>query len=433
MKPRNKTEEKVMQMSEQLPSITDKQLLYALEHGFTHKAVLRSKKKHTYVCLDCGETIEAGREVKRIKCPNCGHTLTTDGAAKMTQEISSFRVITTCEDWQVERTWYMKKYTRKFYDCEHEIYEVVQQWMHPSQKKSIVVARSRLMHPYYCDHFNKYSPMSIKEHHYVNYHYYGDPYSVEAKVIYPHKRIIKELKKRGYCNRLIENVTFNSVFSSLMGEPKMETIAKMHRYDLWDYFTLSYTSNFLKDYWSQIKIMMRHDYYPCDMKLWVDTIELAKRFHYDIFSPKYCTPDNLQVFHDLLVRKQNKLDREKEIAENKKKEKKFLERFEKYFGICLHYKDITIRPLKSFEEFYDEGKSMHHCVASYFGKTSNLILTARTDKQRLATIELDSKTFEVLQCRAIQNNVPERQAEICNLIAQHKQDFIKASLCRKAS
>ena len=89
--------------------------------------------------------------------------------------------------------------------------------------------------------------------------------------------------------------------------------------------------------------------------------------------------------------------------------------------------DIEIKPLKSYEEFIDEGEKMHHCVATYFGRPGSLILSAREKGKRLATIELDTKNFNVVQCRGACNQVPEKYDFLIDLLNRNKRLFKRAN------
>lgn len=431
MKPRNEREREVMRLSAKLPQITKSQIGYAIEHCFDHRAAQRSAKHHTYYCLDCGETITASEESETIICPSCGHRLTTDGVRQKKKEVSSFQVITTTHGWQVVRTWYFERMTRRGQEATYEVYECVQRWMRPGEK-DIIIALNKVFMPRYYDQFDRYSEMSIKyEGNAVTY--YGNPYDIYAKAIYPRQSVLPVVNRNGYCQWLKKNTKFSDTFHRLLNHPEFETIAKMGRFDIWECVDNRKVANgFISERWPQIKMAMRHGYFPFDFKLWQDTLDMAEEFGYDIHSPKYVLPADLQQLHDRLMRRKNAAEREKEIEKHREDTDKFLKHYMKFLGICIEVGDITIRPLQNFEEFYDEGKAMHHCVAMYFGRAGSLILSARQGNRRLATIELDTKKFDVQQCRCVNNGHPERYDEIVSIINDHRKDFIKANRKRVA-
>lgn len=60
---------------------------------------------------------------------------------------------------------------------------------------------------------------------------------------------------------------------------------------------------------------------------------------------------------------------------------------------------------------------------TYYNNTDNLILTARADGIRLATIELDLDDLHVVQCRGRHNTVPKRYDDIIAIIEKNKNLF----------
>lgn len=417
MKPRNERERECMRLSAKLPDLTPAQIAYATEHCFEHRAAVRIAKQHTYYCLECGETICSDKPRKKVTCPHCGHRLTTDGVRAKKKEIASFQIITTIEGWQVVRTVYFERMTRCKYPADYSYYECVQRWMRPGLKDTII-ARSKVFMPRYYDEFDRYSELDIKHES-----YYCNPYDDWAKVVYPRQSVLPVVKRNGWCKWLKENTQFTYTYRRLLDNPHYETIAKTGRFDLWK----ELKEGFINQYWPQVKLAIRHNYHPFDLQLWVDTVEMAEELGKDIHSPKYVLPCNLQQMHDYLMRKKNAAEREKEIAEHRNKEPQFVKQFGKYLGICIVDGDITIRPLQNFAEFFDEGKAMHHCVATYFGREGSLILSARQGNKRLATIDLDTKKFNVQQCRAYCNEKPKQYDLLCSILAKHKQEFIKAA------
>ena len=415
-----------MRLFAKLPQITKSQIGYAIEHCFDHRAAQRSVKHHTYYCLDCGETITASEDSETIICPSCGHRLTTDGVRQKKKEVASFQVVTTVKGWQVLRTWYFERMTRGGYESQHEVYEVTQRWMKPGQK-DVVVALNKTFMPHYYDQFDKWSDMSIKDENRIPM-YYGNPYDLDAVAIYPRQSVLPELKRNGYCQWTKDNWKFSTAFHRLMENPKYEIIAKRQRFDL-----LELSEGEVKDYWPQIRLALRHDYHPEDIKVWKDTIDMVAELGFDTHSPKYVLPENLGAMHDWLVKRKNAKDKEAEIEKHRKYEDRFLQYYGMFLGICIEVGDITIRPLRNFEEFYDEGKAMHHCVATYFGREGSLILSARKGDLRLATIELDTEKFEVQQCRALCNSEPERYNEIVGILNAHRKDFLRAKRTKKAA
>ena len=360
---------------------------------------------------------------KTVVCPNCHHKLTKDGVRRKQADNQTFQVITTAGEYQVVRTYYTKKVTQQGKPCKLEINECIRRFMKPGYS-DIVLALSRVPMHYYSDLFNYDSEMSIKTEN-----IYYRSYDFWATVVYPRQSVLPILKRNGYCDWLKKNTQFSTTFHRLMDNPQYETIAKAKRFDLWE----NLKWDFIKDHWPQVKMVMRHDYHPDDFEVWVDTVSMAGRLGYDVFSPKYILPENVHRLHDLFIRKQNEQDREAEIASRKKDEKRFLKTHKQWLGICIAVDGITIKPLQNFEEFYDEGKAMHHCVATYFNRSTSLILSARQGDKRLATIELSTKDFSIVQCRSHCNEKPKQYDQICGIINDHKSLFLRPKQRHKST
>ena len=116
MKPRNKHERHVVEVSDRLPQLTNVQMEYAFEHCFKHKYVKRCGMYH---CLDCGFEWPAGTNDVTLfdsmggaDCPVCGHHLEVEVTRKKSWFArSSFQIVTAVDDVQFVRTFYLRKYS----------------------------------------------------------------------------------------------------------------------------------------------------------------------------------------------------------------------------------------------------------------------------------------------------------------------------------
>ena len=106
------------------------------------------------------------------------------------------------------------------------------------------------------------------------------------------------------------------------------------------------------------------------------------------------------------------------LLKQKEQEKAFLERIAKFADFTITDSKIVIAPLKSLEEFKQEGEEMHHCVFSneYWKRADCLILSAKIENQRVETIEVNLKTFAVIQSRAKCNETSEHHDMIVGLV-----------------
>lgn len=130
------------------------------------------------------------------------------------------------------------------------------------------------------------------------------------------------------------------------------------------------------------------------------------------------------------AKKQQETRRCWEAAEaDRRSEAAYAKYIKRYRSIELKGRGITIYPLPSVAAFFEEGEAMRHCVYSngYYKDRTILILSARNDKgDRLATIEYALKTGKIRQCRSKCNGIPERDAEIRELITNNRKVFTKA-------
>ena len=84
---------------------------------------------------------------------------------------------------------------------------------------------------------------------------------------------------------------------------------------------------------------------------------------------------------------------------------------------------IIVKVLQSVDEFYEEGKAMHHCVYTneYYNQDNTLILSARIDGKRIETVELSLDTFKVVQSRGVCNSNTEYHDRIINLVESNAE------------
>lgn len=79
---------------------------------------------------------------------------------------------------------------------------------------------------------------------------------------------------------------------------------------------------------------------------------------------------------------------------------------------------IFISVLQNVEDFYEEGKAMHHCVYSneYYNRDNSLILSARIDGKRVETIEVNLENLSIIQSRGACNQDTEYHDRIVSLV-----------------
>jgi hypothetical protein len=89
----------------------------------------------------------------------------------------------------------------------------------------------------------------------------------------------------------------------------------------------------------------------------------------------------------------------------------------------------------SVAEMLEEGAKMHHCVykMGYYKKPESLILSARDrGGNRLETVEVNLKRFQVVQSRGLQNNPTSAHGDIVALVEKN-MNLIRTAATRHIS
>lgn len=441
MKPRNKREREVTELSRKLPPISDEQKEWAKEHCFPHEAY---KCAGWYWCSDCGEQwfMEGIEKDGYIECPYCHKKLkVVTSRKKKSQEVEYMTIATISKDYQVLRHIYCEKWARKKGTIQHPsegsgyyFNELVQEWINAKGER-IIIARAMNMGSGWL--YN--SDLSIKTEYSNLYSYYPKNYAI-AGYIYPGVKILPELKKRGLSKRVLDKCTPSRIMTNLLqGNNDCELCIKTKQYSMMQF--LSKHSAFQIKYKPSFNICNRNHYIIKDASMWYDYMDLLVYFNKDIRNAKFICPKDLKKEHDILLQRKQK--REDELRRQQAREQavkkalkikddimNFYKTHIKFFGIEIKGNGITIHPLESVTQFYQEAAAMHHCVFSnrYYKRSDCLILSAKdANGKRLETIEINLKTFEIIQSRAVCNGQTERHKDIIKLV-ENNINLIKQRL-----
>lgn len=426
MKPRNKYERNIMQLHYKLPAITEKQKQWAFEHCFP--PVGYSTNKSVW-CLHCGEVFTRSTSELIVSlvgdeavCPKCGSKLKLKNSRKAKYNESwYFTIITAIQGFQVCRNFIVEKKMFRSIDGLREpnytINEAVQNWIDENGIETIVARPCKPM-MLYNDAWDFSKPMEIRQRRFS--YYSQDKYDIDAKYVYPYTNILPKVKRNGFSLRFKE-FSYSELIKLLLKDKEAEILIKNKQYKLLGY--KKYRGIKQMPFAQSIKICNRNRYTVQDASMWIDYIKLLDYFHLDTHNAHYVCPRNLEEAHDrLLTRKQrieDKIEYEKKMAKAKKWEAEYQESKGKFFGICFGNEDIIITVIQSVAEMAEEGKAMHHCVfdMEYYKKKNSLILSAKDKKgKRIETIELDLKTFKVVQSRGVCNKNTARHNEIISLV-----------------
>lgn len=425
MKPRTKRERLVAELSSRLPAITETQTRWGKKHCFKHYAF---RCKDEMWCSECGKiwVDTEGQKDGVVYCPYCGEKLEVEVSHKKKDNIDSYlTIVTTSKDFQVLRHFYIARYARKGRDTHYFIDEVCQQWITVDRKET-VIAKAMNMGSRGWVHTTE---MSIKQDGNM---YCSHSYDIGGYV-YPKVKILPILSRNGL-RTSFHGVTPALLIRALLGESKYaEMLIKTRQYSMLEFYMYR---GYLSHPWA-VNICNRNGYIIKDGSMYDDYLSLLDYFHLDTHNAHYICPKNLKAAHDELVSRKQRVEAKERAEEDRKRRiermlriksdiASFLKRIQPFSNVEIREDDIVIRPLQSISQFYQEGKAMHHCVYAneYYNKKDCLILSAKVAGERKETIEVNLKTFKVVQSRAVCNKNSEYHSRIIELMNRN-MDLIK--------
>lgn len=150
-----------------------------------------------------------------------------------------------------------------------------------------------------------------------------------------------------------------------------------------------------------------------------DYIRAARELGMRTDDTKVKTPRDLRYVHDVCIARATEQRQRREAAERKKQERnsrKAFARAVKKYAELLAYADkrYTIVVPESPQDLTQEGEAMHNCVGSYINRVANgtsIVLFLRETKhpdRSFCTVELEPKTYEIVQCRSYGNACPDK-------------------------
>lgn len=428
MKPRTKRERLVAELSSKLPAITEAQVRWGKKHCFPHTAY---RCKDEMWCGDCGKmwVDTTGQKNGSIRCPYCGEKLEVKVSRKKKDNSESYLTIATIsKDFQVLRHFFTAKYARKERDTHYFIDEVCQQWITADCKETVIAKAMNMgsrgwMHT---------SDMSIKQNGNI---YCPHSYDIDGYV-YPKVKVLPILHRNGL-QTSFHGVTPAILIRALLGESKYaEMLLKTKQYSLLEFYMYR---GCLSHPWA-VNICNRNGYIVKDGSMYDDYLRLLDYFHLDTHNAHYVCPKNLKKAHDKLLERKRKIeakeraeaDRKARIARMKRMKAdilSFIRKIQPFLGLVIEDDDIVIRPLESITQFYQEGKAMHHCVYQneYYKRKDCLILTAQVAGKRMETVEVNLRTFKIIQSRAVCNGTSKYHEKIIELVNRNMEVIRRAA------
>lgn len=414
MKAKTKLQKQVVSLSGRLAPISLKQQDWAFRNCFTPEA--RRLKSGRLTCLECGHSWQSEHALYEnlcgCTCPQCNTELKViDTQKQRFKDVEYFGIITTCKGFQVLRYFYLEKICKTGSPTQRFCREVVQHWIAPNGKSEIM-ALTRGMSVIYYDIWNWSSNLEIRREH--------QAHLITPIATYPHKQFIPEVKRNGFRGDF-HNLSPRTLFRQILSDSKMETLLKSGQVDILRFFSIK-RSKTISDYWASVKLCIRNRYIIKDASLWCDYVDLLRFFGKDTLNVKYVCPSNLKAEHDRWMHKkqawQEHQKREKEHERILKSEKVYEELKSKFFGLEFSDGQIYVHVLQNLNEFYEEGKSLKHCVFTneYFLKSDTLVFSAQINGQRMETVEVSLHTLKVVQSRGVCNQNTAYHDQIIELV-----------------
>ena len=377
MKPRNKTQREVVALSATIPPISDKQREWGIRHAYTSKDRSYEKTIYRYFVIS-----------SRVK------------------------------EWQVCRFFQVCK-QRQVY----EFLEPMRLWFDVNGHMEIE-AMNRFSMSYIIDNWIIDSDLSLKQAP-ASYKDYTLMLPISAsKVI----SMLPILKRNGL-KRSFHNMQPRDVIEGLLKNNIFETLWKCKQFPLLRAFAYDWNRGYNDtSKMAAVKIVLRHNYHIKDGRMWVDMVNMLERVHKDFRNPKFICPISLKAGHDKAMdlcnkyeEKQRKIKEQKELLEDQKAVKAY-EVARKCF-MCMVISDgkVVIQVLPTVKDVEQEGKAMHHCVFTnkYYKRLDRLLLSAKVNDERVETIEVDLKRYQLVQSRGVCNQNSKYHDEIVNLVNEN--------------
>jgi len=416
MKPKTASEIKIVELSKNLPPITQKQNEVAFKKCFDNYAV-HSRK--SMFCLECGHTwkVTDNNKLKKVTCEKCSKTLVvTNKYSNGLKEIDYYQIITTADNFQIVRMICISKTMKKNSICYFFAHEVMQLFIDDTGKQNDV--KNVMGMSQYIDQWVIHSELALKPN--IN----TSRFYLSPSFVQPYKKILPILKRNGFKGKFY-GIAPQIFLKTLLTDSIAETLLKANQIDVLYYHIRNTSIKNDSIYWNAIKICIRNKYQIKDAKLWMDYIDLLHYFEKDLRCPKYVCPMDLNRSHDkLMAKKQEEIlkttfeEKKKLIAKN---QKLYFNAKKQFFGLVFSENNISIRVIETVKEFLEEGCIHNHCVFTneYYKKQNSLILSAKVDGVHTETIQISLQNLEILQSRGRGNKATKYNKQILNLVSKN--------------
>lgn len=321
--------------------------------------------------------------------------------------LSYYLILERCKEFQVIRYYYK---TRK------SLFEFAQLWLNKGCK--VAMAKHRVMG---VDRWVRDSDMTIKDwfRYGHEYTYLGGFERLGWSGCFI-RSLLPELKLRGL-RTSSHGINPMYLCVGLMGSNRIETLFKVRQYGLVNYF--SYRNDLTETLWQSVRVALRHGYHwdsYQEISDWCDMVRDLEYLGLDTRNPHYICPKNLDEAHQRFIRLRHKKSEIERLASQFKEAEAYEPIFkatrEQFFDMVLTDGEIEIKVIPSAKGIKEEGEAMHHCVGGYYNKPDSLILSAKVNGNRVETIEVNLKDYKLIQSRGLQNESTKYHERIVELV-----------------
>jgi hypothetical protein len=423
MKPRNKLETKIVELSSKFKPITNTQKRWAEKTIFDNYYILHFKNQNskTAYCLECGVKFD-NQKTKVQQCHSCKKKLIPFENYNSYDcfDEQYYSILDTIDNYQVIRIVNVRKYVHKMEPARYLHNEIARHFIDETGKK---ISIGKIDKSGYNRNNFKGSALEIRK--YSKEQSRMDNYDGP---IYPKYNLIPILKRNGF-DISKDNYYLVWYVMSLITDNQFETLYKLGQFSFLRY----YYDNRISKYYKTILLLYKLNYdVPINIiKDYLDYLEMLTFFGKNLLDKKYVCPNDIKEAHDKYVEKKRifftdqKIKKQKiEIKENNKiyKQKK-----NKFLNLKFQENDLVIQPLQSVKEFLIEGDTFSHCVFTnaYYNKNNSLILSARIGNKRIETVEVSLIDFTVKQSRGMFNKPTEWNSQIVSLVKSNMNKIKK--------
>lgn len=374
-------------------------------------------------CSECGSRITNGR------CSRCGEKFGDDATTRRAHHKKHemkyyYGIETTAGGEQVHRHYIVCKTAEVGRPASYRWFECQRTWM--NRKGHIA-----------------YQSIEVKLGLYI-YDRWDEGTKIETRKRRPHTRqeermrtsdwaTYPRIKTTGWLRRLgfngkqtrYDHLTWKQL---LLNDPFCEWLCKKGHEDYLEGVSIGK----LRENKREIELADKHGYKIEDIRMWTDMLEMYRKCGKDTLNAKYSRPESLKKGHDTAMR----LDERRRAKEEEKRlleqDKKYKEEKMAYLGLAITDGELTASVIQSAKEMVEEGRKMHHCVASYITEKDSVIFTIRNHEgERIATVEWSISEKRTVQCRGQFNCKPQKYDQILRLMRKGKREITKAERLSK--